>query len=59
MRIRVAVAPTMYCETLAHVIRTNRPGDEVRLADPKALYREVSSFHPHLVVCNDNVPDVG
>jgi hypothetical protein len=59
MRILVAVAPTMYRQTLAHVLRRDRPEDEVHLADPQALDREASSLRPHLVVCNDNVPDVG
>jgi hypothetical protein len=58
MRILVAVAPTMYRETLAHVIRTDRPDDDVRLADSDSLDREASSFLPHLIVCNDNAPEV-
>ena len=58
MRILVVVAPTMYRQTLAHILRTNRPDDDVRLADPQALDREASSFRPHLVVCNDNAPEV-
>jgi hypothetical protein len=58
MRILVAVAPTMYRETLAHVIRTDRPDDDVRLANPDSLDREASSFLPHLIVCNDNAPEV-
>ncbi len=29
------------------------------LADPQALDRAASWFRPHLVVCNDIVPDVG
>jgi hypothetical protein len=58
MRILVAVAPTMYRQTLAHVIRTDRPDDDVRLADPDSLDREASSFLPHLIVCNDNAPEV-
>ena len=59
MRILVAVAPIMYRQTLAHVIRRDRPGDEVHLADPQALDWEASSFGPHLIVCTDNAPDVG
>jgi len=59
MRILVAVAPTMYRQTLAHVLRRDRPEDEVHLADPQAPDREASSLRPYLVVCNDNVPDVG
>jgi len=58
MRILVAVAPTMYRETLAHILEINRPNDEVRLADPQALDREASSFSPHLIVCNDNASEV-
>ena len=48
----------MYRQTLAHILRTNRPDDDVRLADPQALDREASSFRPHLVVCNDNAAEV-
>ena len=59
MRILVAVSPTMYRETLAHFIGTNRPGDQVRLADPQDLDSEAASFRPHLIVCSDNAPDVG
>ena len=58
MRTLVAVAPTMYRGTLAHIIRSARPDDEVRLADPQALDSEAASFHPHLIVCNDDVPEV-
>jgi hypothetical protein len=58
MRILVAVAPTMYRETLAHVIRTDRPDDDVRLAAPEALDQEASSFRPHLIVCSDNASEV-
>ncbi len=37
MRILVALTPTMYRQTLAHVIRRDRTDDEVRLADPDSL----------------------
>ncbi len=58
MRILVAVAPTMYRETLAHILQREHRDDEVRLADPQVLDREASSFHPHLIVCNDNASEV-
>jgi hypothetical protein len=58
MRILVAVAPTMYRETLAHVIRRDRPDDDVHLADPHSLDQEASSFRPHLIVCTDNASEV-
>src|SRR5918998_1551965 len=58
MRILVAVEPTMYRETLVHLLRTNRPDDDVRLAEPDSLDREASAFCPHLVVCSDDAPEV-
>jgi|SRR5215204_3750702 len=58
MRILVAVAPTMYRQTLALILRKQRPNHEVRLADPEALDREASSFLPHLIVCNDTASEV-
>jgi len=44
----------MYRQTLAHFLQTQRPNDEVRLAEPQALDREAASFRPHLIVCNDD-----
>jgi DNA-binding NarL/FixJ family response regulator len=58
MRILVAVSPTMYRETLSHVIRRYRPDDDVRLAAPEALDQEAPSFRPHLIVCTDDAPEV-
>lgn len=48
----------MYRETLGHIIRINRPNDDVRLADPDALDQEASSFRPHLIVCSDSASEV-
>ena len=58
MRILIAVAPKMYREALTHIIRTDRPDDDVRLADPDTLDREASSFGPHLIVCTDGASEV-
>ena len=58
MRILLAIAPTMYRQTLAHSIRKECPNDDVCLADPDALDREASSFHPHMIVCNDSASEV-
>jgi hypothetical protein len=58
MRILIAVAPTMYRETLAHIIQKDRPNDEVRFTDPQILGREALSFRPHLIVCNDDASEV-
>ena len=58
MRILVTVEPTMYRETLAHVLRTSRLDDEVRLANSRSLEREATSFHPHMVVCSEDAPEI-
>ena len=58
MRILLAIAPTMYRQTLAHSIRRECPNDDVCLADPDALDREASSFYPHMIVCNDSASEV-
>jgi hypothetical protein len=58
MRILVALAPTMYRQTLAHILRTERPNDQVRFADPQTLDREASGFCPHMIVCNDDASEV-
>ena len=58
MRILLAIAPTMYRQTIAHSIRRECPNDDVYLADSDALDREASSFHPHMIVCNDSASEV-
>jgi hypothetical protein len=58
MRILLAITPSMYRQTLAHIFRRDRPNDDVRLADPASLDREASSFRPHLIVCNDSAQEV-
>ena len=58
MRVLIAIAPTMYWETLELVLLRYRPHLEVRIADPEALDRETASFEPHLVVCNEVTPMV-
>jgi hypothetical protein len=58
MRILVAVEPTMYRETLAYLLRRERPNDDVRVAVPEALDREASSLRPHMIVCSDAASEV-
>jgi hypothetical protein len=58
MRILLAVAPTMYRQTLAHILRRSRPNDEVLLAESDSLGRTTASFRPDLIVCNDDAPEV-
>jgi hypothetical protein len=52
VRVLIAIAPTMYWETLELALLRYRPNLEVRIADPDALDRETADFGPHLVVCN-------
>ena len=58
MRVLIAIAPTMYWETLELALLRYRPHLEVRIADPDALDREVVDFEPHVVVCNEVTPTV-
>ena len=63
MRALIAIAPTIYWETLELALLRYRPDLEVRIAGPDVLDRETASFEPHVVVCNavtatvrENVP---
>jgi hypothetical protein len=55
-RVLVALFPQMYREAIAHSIRSNRPGLEVRIATPEAAESEIDDFRPHLLVHNDTAP---
>ena len=52
MRVLIAIAPTMYWETLELALLRYRPHLEVRIAGPDDLDDEVVSFEPHMVVCH-------
>src|SRR5919199_2016779 len=58
LRVLIAIAPTMYWETLELALLRYRPHLEVRITDPDALDRETSNFRPHVVVCNHITPSV-
>jgi hypothetical protein len=58
LRVLIAIAPTMYWETLELALLRYRPHLEVRISDPDTLDRETASFEPHLVVCNEVTPTV-
>jgi hypothetical protein len=58
VRILIAIAPTMYWETLELALLRYRPHLEVRIAGPDALDRETTTFEPHVVVCNEVTPTV-
>lgn len=48
----------MYWETLELALLRYRPHLEVRIAGPDSLDREVASFEPHVVVCNEVTPTI-
>jgi hypothetical protein len=48
MRVLIAIALTMYWETLELALLRYRPHLEVRITDPDALDRETASFEPTL-----------
>ena len=55
MRVLIAIAPTMYWETLELALLRYRPHVEVRITGPEDLDREVAGFEPHVVVCTPMV----
>ena len=55
LRVLVAIAPTMYRQTLAEYLGKSRPSAEIRTADPEDLDGEVDLFRPHLVLSHDEV----
>jgi hypothetical protein len=58
LRVLIAIAPTMYWETLELALLRYRPHVEVRITGPEDLDREVADFEPHVVVCNHATPMV-
>ena len=58
MRVLIAIAPTMYWETLELALLRYRSHLEVKITDPDVLDREVADFEPHVVVCHRVTPTV-
>lgn len=58
MRVLIAIAPTIYWETLELALLRYRPHLDVQITDPDALDRETISFEPHVVVCNYATPTI-
>jgi hypothetical protein len=58
VRVLIAIALTMYWETLELTLLRYRPHVEVHIADPEDLDREVIDFQPHVVVCNRVTPTI-
>lgn len=58
VRLLIAIAPTMYWETLELALLRYRPHVEVRITGPDDLDEEVTSFEPHIVVCNYVTPTI-
>jgi hypothetical protein len=57
IRVLVAIAPSMYRQTLTLFLRRRRPDIEVKSLDPVDLERECALFEPHLLVCHDRVSE--
>jgi hypothetical protein len=57
IRVLVAIAPSMYQQTLTLFLRRRRPDLEVKGVDPVDLERECAHFEPHLLVCHDGVSE--
>ena len=55
-RILVTLSPLMYREAIALAIHRERPGLDVRLAQPEAAEEELAGFRPLLLVHNDTAP---
>ena len=53
MRVLVSIAPLSYREAVALSLTGRRPHLKTRIALPEDLDREVRSFKPDLVVCNE------
>lgn len=53
MRVLVSIVPLSYRESVALSLTRQRPHLETKIAAPEDLDQEVSSFKPHLVVCNE------
>jgi hypothetical protein len=58
VRVLIAIAPTMYWETLELALLRYRPHLDVRIAGPDDLDQEVVDFAPHVVVCHHATPMV-
>lgn len=53
MRVLIAIAPAMYSETLAHVLKTCRPNIEIEAVDPSDLDRQMDLFEPDLLISEE------
>jgi len=58
LRVLIAIAPTMYWETLELALLRYRPHVEARITGPDDLDEEVVGFEPHVVVCNNVTPTI-
>ena len=58
IRVLVTLSPRMYRQAIALFIQRGRPGMvDVRIAPLEALEEELTSFRPHLLVCNHALGD--
>jgi hypothetical protein len=57
MRALVVLAPQTYRQAISLFLRSERPGIEIRSANPLDLERECALFDPHLLICHDGVSE--
>lgn len=57
MRTLVVLTPQMYRQAISLYLRSERPGIEVKSANPLDLERECALFDPHLLICHDGVSE--
>jgi hypothetical protein len=58
VRVLIAIAPTMYWETLELALLRYRPHLEVKITNPDVLDEEVINFEPHVVVSHHATPTI-
>jgi hypothetical protein len=57
MRALVVLVPQMYRQAISFFLSSERPGIEVKSANPLDLERECALFDPHLLICHDGVSE--
>ena len=58
IRVLIAIAPQMYGQALAYVLRKKRPQAEVMRVEPGELGGQLEGFDPQLVICNGATDEV-
>lgn len=57
MRVLVVNEPLVYREAVSRALREMRPHARIRESEPAALYEQLKSFQPRMVICSQ-LPEV-